>query len=87
MGEDRGLMEPRRKGRMGKERAACGSSKGRELGKRKKRRESKKYLNIKQGTGGRTFETPFSPPPRKEDLNGLLTVKCVWPIFSKYVNP
>ena len=44
-------------------------------------------LDIKQGKGGRTFETPVSPPPRKEDLNGLLTVKCVWPIFSKYVNP
>ena len=33
------------------------------------------------------METPVSPLPRKGDLNGLLTVKCVWPIFSKYVNP
>ena len=38
-----------------------------------------------QGTGDRTFETPVSPPPPKEDLNGFLTVQCVWPIFFQFI--
>ena len=57
---------------MGEERTAGGSS------KRQRTREAGETeginSNIKQGTGGRTFETPVSPPPRKEDLNGFFTV-------------